>query len=370
MSLVYWLKPMGCYGHCVTLNRMEVYYHAMDMTNPGQTRQQINIAAVTRKPDSASYQQRVLGYLPILKEMGIHVTPITLPKGYIRQYHLLSQLKQYDAVWWHRHLITFPHLGRLRKMAKALVFDFDDPVFYSSKNSGCNSQSRQYRFTKLLKQCDATLPASRYLQALADPFCDRSKLMPMAIDLPMNVNPKRQETDTIELLWLGSSSTQIYLERIRPVMEILSQKHPSIKLRLVAHNQMTFGNLPVDFRSWSESEQDRALRECHIGLCPMPDTRWTRGKSPFKVIQYMAHGMPWVGDGVGENVTSAGDPKVSQTGLCATSTEQWLDAILALASDPQRRTTMGHAGIEYVKKHHDRQQLAKDLAEFWHQLVK
>ncbi len=361
---------MGCYGLCVTSNRLEVYYHAMDLTNTVEIKPQLKIAAVTRKPDSASYRQRVLGYLPILKQMGIEVIPITLPKGYIRQYRLLNELKDFDGIWWHRHLITFPHLGRLRKKAKTLVFDFDDPVFYSSKNSGSNSQSRQYRFSKLLKQCDATLPASRYLQALADPFCDRSQLLPMAIDMPMDISPSRPDTGEIELLWLGSSSTQIYLERIRPVWETLCQKHPSIKLRLVAHTPMSFGDLPVDFRSWSELEQYKALRECHIGLCPMPDTTWTRGKCPFKVIQYMAHGMPWVGDGVGENITSAGDPDVSPTGLCATSTEQWLDAILTLATNRQRRTAMGQAGIEYVKKHHDRQQLAKDLAAFWQQLLK
>ncbi|MFG0250392.1 MAG: hypothetical protein ACF8OB_16020 [Phycisphaeraceae bacterium JB051] len=297
------------------------------------------------------------------------MSPITLPKGYIRQYRLLSQLKQFDAIWWHRHLITFPHLGRLRKMSRRLVFDFDDPVYYSSKNAGSNSQSRQYRFSKLLKQCDATLPASRYLQALADPFCSMSPIFPMAIDMPSDVCPQRNEKGEVELLWLGSSSTQIYLQQIRPALESLGQTHPNIKMRLVAHEPMAFGNLTVDFRRWSEQQQEQALRECHIGLCPMPDTTWTRGKCPFKVIQYMAYGMPWVGDKVGENVTSASGSDGLATGLCVDSIAGWIDAIQTLAADCPKRQSMGQAGIEYVRKQHDRMKLAEVLAEFWRELV-
>jgi len=77
---------------------------------------------------------------------------------------------------------------------------------------------------------------------------------------------------------------------------------PGVRLRLVGHEPIAFGGIEVDFRPWSPGEQDLALRECDIGLCPMPDTPWTRGKCPYKVLQYMAHAMPWVGSAVGENL--------------------------------------------------------------------
>jgi len=323
---------------------------------------------VTRKPQSASYAQRVLGYVPLLAEQNIQVTPLTLPKGFIGQHCFLTTLKQFDAVWWHRHQLTFPHLSRLKRHARVLVFDFDDPVIFSSKKGGENSITRRIRFSRLLRQCDAAMPASGYLQQLVLPYCSQTTIMPMAIDLPDNPTADRQSTGKIQLLWLGSRSTQIYLDQIRPALEQIGSSSLPIQLRLVAHEPMTFGNLEVDFRKWSPQQQDNALRECHIGLCPMPDTKWTRGKCPFKVIQYMAHGMPWIGSAVGENMTSAGDPLKQPTGLCAGSIEQWGDAITQLVSNASHRHDMGQAGIEHVKCHHDRKGLARTLGNFWHQI--
>ncbi|MBL4700408.1 MAG: glycosyltransferase family 4 protein [Phycisphaeraceae bacterium] len=338
------------------------------MTNTSTPSQPLRIAAVTRKPQSASYAQRVLGYLPLLAEQNIQVTPFTLPKGFIGQHRFLTTLKQFDAVWWHRHQLTFPHLSRLKRHARVLVFDFDDPVIFSSKNGGENSMTRQIRFSRLLKQCDAALPASEYLKQLALPYCSQTTIMPMAIDLPDNPTADRENADKVQLLWLGSRSTQVYLDLIRPALEQIGSLGLPIQLRLVAHEPMVFGNLEVDFRKWSPQQQDKALRECHIGLCPMPDTKWTRGKCPFKVIQYMAHGLPWIGSAVGENVTSAGDPLKQPTGLCADRIEQWCDAITQLVSDASLRHNMGQAGIGHVKSHHDRKQLALALGNFWHQI--
>src|SRR5690606_9907218 len=113
--------------------------------------------------------------------------------------------------------------------------------------------------------------------------------------------------------------------------------------------------LQVDFRQWSHAEQDTALSECHVGLCPMPDSLWTRGKCPYKVLQYMAAGMPWVGAGVGENLITAGDAKRGDArGLCANDTSDWVAAVESIISDPQFAARMGTAGHDYVQRHHSR----------------
>jgi hypothetical protein len=132
-------------------------------------------------------------------------------------------------------------------------------------------------------------------------------------------------------------------------------------MRIVGHSPMACGDMKVDFRQWSLTEQDRALRECHIGLCPMPDTVWTRGKCPYKVLQYMAYAMPWVGDAVGENLVTAGDDR-SPRGFCARGADHWRECVRRLVVDRTLAADMGARGRHFVREQHDRATLARQLA--------
>ena len=182
---------------------------------------------------------------------------------------------------------------------------------------------------------------------------------------------------TVEMLWLGSKSTQRFLRELAPALAEVGRLRPNARLRVVGHEEFAAGPLNVDFRRWSPAEQELALGECDIGLCPMPDTPWTRGKCPYKVLQYMAAGMAWVGSAVGENLVSAGENRgqtpISQTksvsvpdfprGLCAASDEQWVQALTRLIDDAALRRSMGASGLVYVRRIHEREMLADRLAE-------
>src|SRR5690606_13466323 len=146
------------------------------------------------------------------------------------------------------------------------------------------------------------ITASEHLAEIARRYCDRVMVVPMAVDAPASVVQIARRPGPLQLLWLGSRATQSYLDVIAPVLAELGRRRPDVMLRVVGHEPVEFGPLKVDFRKWSPQEQEAALRQCHVGLCPMPDTVWTRGKCPYKVLQYMAYGMPWVGSAVGENI--------------------------------------------------------------------
>ena len=191
----------------------------------------------------------------------------------------------------------------------------------------------------------------------------------MAVDLPTRAEPPIRATNKcMELLWLGTEKTQPYLDLIRrPLMDLGHRK--DVKLRLVAHKPMTFGDLEVDFRPWSTNEQTMALQACDIGLCPMPDTVWTRGKCPYKVLQYMAHAMPWVGSAVGENRIMAGSGLKEQRGLCASSNDQWMQMIVQLMQNADLRRTLGSQSYKYVAENHCRGVLINRLAQTWRNVL-
>lgn len=353
----------------------------------------LRLIAITRKPDSASFEQRVTHYIPHLQNMGIEVETRTLPSSLRGQWKLMNEVgscepsknggqprPKFDGVWWHRHMLSGIMRHKLHKQARPIVFDFDDPLPFSSQTNAI-SASRNRRFASFLKICTACLPASEYLRDLALPYCSNAPIVPMGIDLPQTHVLRANGTggsggsgedassEMVELLWLGGKSTQVYLEALREPLEQLAIARPGrVKLRLVAHEPMTFGSLQVDFRNWSFEEQEQSLRECHVGLCPMPQTPWTQGKCPFKVLQYMAYGLPWVGSAVGANLVSAGDPQNEfARGLCADSNQQWLARLLELVDHPAQRLAMGDAGRAYAAIAHERGALAQKLAVIFRQ---
>lgn len=327
----------------------------------------LKVIAVTRKPDSASFEHRVLDYVLPLRTRGVEVEIRPLPAGFTAQRRHLRSLAEGDVIFWHRHLLNPLQRGMLRRAGRPVVFDFDDPLVYSSSGGYRPSLTRRRRFAAMLGGCAAATPASEYLAELARPHVRRIQIIPMAVPLD-EAEPAR--AGPVELLWLGGAGTQPYLEEIRRPLEQIGRTRPDVKLRLVAHEPIRFGALQVDYRKWSPHEQASALRECHIGLCPMPDTPWTRGKCPYKVLQYMAASMPWVGSRVGENILAAGLAEDEDArGLCAAGDEQWTEALRRLIDDPDQARRMGQCGRAYAELKHGIQPLADRLSALFGELV-
>lgn len=327
----------------------------------------MKIIAITRKPHSASYQLRIEQYLPLLQEHGIDVDVERLPKNVRAQKNLFLKAAGYDLVWWHRHLLTRTMQRKLRRQARVLVYDFDDPLYFSS--SGQASFTRRWRFAGMLRKADAAFAGSHYLRDLAQPFCNDISIVPMSIEEHTSIPPDSAGTGPKRLLWLGSESTQKYLEQIRPALEMLGQRRSDVELHLVGHYPMQFGDLPVRFEQWSPQVQQQALSNTGIGLCPMPDTPWTRGKCPYKVLQYMNHTMPWVGSAVGENIVMAGTGKEQAQGLCATSSQDWVDAIEYLLDHAVEREMIGRRAHDYISQHHERSVVASSLVSHFKRLT-
>ncbi|MFA7236347.1 MAG: glycosyltransferase [Phycisphaeraceae bacterium] len=326
--------------------------------------QPLSVTAITRKPDSPSFEQRVVRYVQPLGERGIEVRIEVLPKGWLRQRAFFRRLPRCDVIWWHRHLLNPLTLGGLTRRPEPVVFDFDDPLPFSAR-AGRVSRVRRFRFARLLLKCRAATAASEYLAGLARPCVADVHVIPMAAEAMAEIPRRPAERGRVTLLWLGSSATQPYLELIRRPLEELGggvAQSPLVRLRLVAHAPMRFGSLPVDYRRWSVTEQEAALRECDIGLCPMPDTPWTRGKCSYKVLQYMGAGMAWIGSAVGENKVMACADSPNATGHIAPDSAGWSQALRSLVHDPALRQTMGEAGWRYITRDHAPAALADRLA--------
>ena len=335
--------------------------------NPIATRR-VRVLAVTRRPGSASFEHRVLDHVAPLARRGVEVAWREIPAGSAAPRALLDEAAEADVVWWHRYLIgPWPWaLGRWRKAARRIAFDFDDPLTYRSR--GGVSFGRRAKFAMLLARCDAVLAGNEYLAELARPHGRDVTVLPMAVPIPEVVPRPPGRAGRSELLWLGGRATGRYLDELMAALDELAARRPEVTLRVVGHAVPPARRVQVDFRPWSPAEQEAALRECRIGLCPMPDTPWTRGKCPYKVLQYMAFGMAWVGSAVGENVRTAGVAPAEATGLLAADDGQWVQALTRLVDDPSACEAMGARGRAYVEANHSEDVLADRLAGLFRRL--
>jgi glycosyltransferase involved in cell wall biosynthesis len=144
------------------------------------------------------------------------------------------------------------------------------------------------------------------------------------------------------------------------MFEALGRAMPEARLRIVADAAIEVPGLRVENVPWSLESESRLLAESDIGLAPLPDTPYTRGKCGLKVLEYMAAGLPVVASPVGVN----GDYVVPETtGVWATTSEEWIEAVRRLAGDAALRERMGRAGRRRVEAEFDFRVLAPKVVD-------
>jgi hypothetical protein len=149
-------------------------------------------------------------------------------------------------------------------------------------------------------------------------------------------------------VWIGTPITASYLRPIISTLTALQQKHPDLRIRLVGAGNGLRDVLPfAEVVEWSEANEAKLLAECDVGLMPLPDNEFTRGKCGLKLIQYMAAGLPVVGSPVGANRDIISEGK---DGLFAGEPHQWFTSLELLIGREDLRREFGCSGVEKVTR--------------------
>jgi glycosyltransferase involved in cell wall biosynthesis len=227
----------------------------------------------------------------------------------------------------------------LRRFARRLVFDFDDAVYV--RDNGEDNPRHLSQFQKMLSQCDDVWAGNAQLLAAAQPFADRSCLIPTTLPLLKYELEPEKPPASVDLVWIGGSASRPWLESVFPTLERAASKIPRLRLKIIADFTLQSSVLEVLAVPWSEAGEARALADAHIGIAPLPDNAFTRGKCGLKTLQYMAAGLPVIASstGVQSEMLISGE-----TGLLADSEQAWLETLLRLAGDEELRNAMGQAG--------------------------
>ncbi len=176
---------------------------------------------------------------------------------------------------------------------------------------------------------------SNYLAEWARQFNDNVHVLPIGLDIrDYGINEVPPKDGAIRLVWVGSRSTLGYLCLIDPVLDRLVARFAHVKLRVIGDEFPLAGRMSVETMPWSREARRFGLATADIGLAPLPDDPFTRGKCSFKVLEYSASGLPVVASPVGTNAEYVLN---GTTGYLAADERDWVECLTRLVEDDQLR---------------------------------
>jgi len=307
----------------------------------------MNLLILTNNLNRASFRLRVAVYLGILQANSIDCEVAQLPSGALARRKLFKKAANFDCVFLHRKTLNLFDAFWLRRYSRKIIYNFDDALMYSDSKPTRNSWSRQRRFRRSVELSDLVISGNSYLAEHAQKFNPRVEILPTGLDIKAYRSERRTKNDgKIRLVWIGSKSTLKYLAEIKPALEELGSRFDNAVLRIICDDFFDLQNMEVEKHQWHKDTEVVNLITSDIGLAPLPDDRFTRGKCGFKILQYEAAGLPVVASPLGVNAEYVCE---GITGFHAKNTSQWIDKISELIENAELRRKMGQNGQARIK---------------------
>lgn len=275
-----------------------------------------------------------------------------LVEGMFKRLFLLAQLPAYDYIFIHREATPvgppwFEWVAA-KVFRKKIIFDFDDAIWMPNTTED-NSMASNYKWhqktAQIIKWSYKVSAGNHYLQQYALNYVANAVYLPTVLNTTINYSRvKEQQTERVTIGWIGSHSTLPYLKLIEPVLQQLEQNY-SFDFIVVADRKPDLNLRSLNFIVWRADTEIESLLKFNIGVMPLPNTEWAKGKCAFKALQYMALGIPVVVSAVGANVVAVPD---GLAGFTCNTPQEWYQKLELLLQDADLRAKFGHTGKLWV----------------------
>ena len=277
---------------------------------------------------------------------------------------------RYDACFLQRELIPNPNLlveMFVLSCFNKVIFDFDDSIFLrpswaKTGNGLLADKGMEEKIQYLVSRASQVVVANEFLKSKVEAINPQIAVLPTPVDTHyyLPVDRTRRPDRAVIIGWVGTSGNLFYLKEIMGAFERLWGERKDFRLRIVCNlPDQDFGikmdSAFIEFREWKLAQEIKNFDEMDIGIMPLQEDEWTRGKAGFKILQYMASGIPVVASPVGMNLTIV---KTGENGFLAQNEEEWIHALNRLIDDRALRSKMGAAGRAHVEKNYSLEVMA------------
>jgi glycosyltransferase involved in cell wall biosynthesis len=255
-------------------------------------------------------------------------------------------------------LSTYAFLEKYTKHPRLL--DVDDAIWLNGQ-----------RFAKRIAGwCDGIICGNPYVAEQFQQWNRKIHILPTAVDCRRFKATELGEGASSQIIvWSGTSGGFQYLAAIEDAFRQIFQSMPRARLRVVCDKKIRFAKLPlekVEYIQWKPEIEVKALQGAAIGIMPLKDSPWAKGKCSYKMLTYMACGLPVVVSPVGMNAEILDQAEV---GYPATNLADWIDQILLLLQDSEKAALLGRNGRRLVESKYDLKKIAASLATIIKQYV-
>jgi glycosyltransferase involved in cell wall biosynthesis len=302
--------------------------------------------------DQPSFRHRMRTLIAPLEAAGWQVRAERFPSGRygLRTWERRALLRRADVVVLHQIKLSGLEARLFAGLARSRVFDVDDAIYVRKPrrlgDAPNESPWRKMKFAATCRWVDEVAAGNEVLAGVARASARDVTILPTSIDTAAYRTTTARASDPPTIAWIGSPENLIYLEMIRPALARLTAHFPNLRLRVICSQFPSWPEVNIEPVPWSSASEAESLAAAHIGIMPLTDDAWSRGKCAFKLLQYMAAGLPCVASPVGANTEAVVQ---GFNGFHARNVDEWELSLRSLIESPELRARFGANGRTHVE---------------------
>ncbi|HIP21002.1 MAG TPA: glycosyltransferase family 1 protein [Sulfurimonas sp.] len=270
-------------------------------------------------------------------------------------FHLLVHKEKYDLVLVEYEL--FPYLPAwfesiLKKRGIKYIVDYDDAIFhkYNMHSNVLVRSVLKNKIAKVMVYADHVIVCNAYLEAYAKKHNEYTLRLPTVVLLDKYKKKMKvftKEDNVFVMGWIGSRTTSVYVLEILPVIKRFVEKYKNVRFDLLGFDRTLLSNKEIgkyhlNIIDWLAEKEIENILTFDVGIMPLHDDPWSKGKCGFKLVQYMSCKKPVIASSVGMNCTLV---KEGENGFLVTSVDEWFSAFEKLYLDVNLRKKMAESNF-------------------------
>jgi glycosyltransferase involved in cell wall biosynthesis len=311
-----------------------------------------NVVLLGYDLDQPSFRHRMRTLIGTFEAAGWQVRAERFPSGRygLRTWERRSLLREADVVVLHQIKLSAMEARLFACFSRRRIFDVDDAIYVRKPRrlgeAPDDSPWRKIKFAATCRWVDMVAAGNDVLAGVARVSAPAVTILPTSIDTAAYQPTTATAADPPTVVWIGSPENLVYLEMIRPALGRLTGRYPTLKMRVICSRFPDWSEVSIERIAWSSATEAKALATAHIGVMPLTDDEWARGKCAFKLLQYMAAALPCVASPVGANTEAVID---GFNGFHARTVDEWERHLDALIRSPELRARFGASGRAHVE---------------------